>query len=596
MKFSLPNNWSNSVENDGVLYFAQRLEEMLFDYSIDLYRMPLLNTHGLVREYCDVIKRVKLGEVKEYQRNIVFEELIESLKNDIVLKECWGVDNIDKIIKSIGSSSQQTKDNTVSYLKASFGHRRYFDWCVNTIIKYTNQPKQKKKIESTLRCFLPELIASGYDADFIYKKMRQCFFGKESIDKNSVQNYLGNFDFKVHQYTVYFSVSTITLSFRSILEKRLNLHFDDDGNFSRFKKDNNKRIVYFDDIKAYCPNSAARIAYDKLDLFFSFYKFVGNKRHFSVQNKAMISDKENDPIFIDAKKVSYKIIEEVDFDQIGIRSDELITGLLINAKSEYSLLSKSIELHNTALAIPDLKSGFLNLWASIEVLCQNQNAESKLDAVLGIVLPILKKDYLITIINDIDNKLKANMCKEDYEYILNQVNVAGCENKKLLYMLLLKKNQELRKEVIEKLVNYPVLRSRISLFDEMKSTKDLKSVIEKYIQRITWHLYRMYRTRNAIIHSGEIPSNIKYLGEHLHSYVDSTVSEFIVKLSGDIPFKSIDDVLTDLKFASNNFEEAIQKDKVFDENIINILIHPELGYVMNCEAHVDKSDIEEHTK
>lgn len=39
MKYSLPSNWSGDFENDGVLFFAQRLEEMLFDYSIDLYRM-----------------------------------------------------------------------------------------------------------------------------------------------------------------------------------------------------------------------------------------------------------------------------------------------------------------------------------------------------------------------------------------------------------------------------------------------------------------------------------------------------------------------------------------------------------------------------
>ena len=43
MKYSLPSNWSGDFENDGILFFAQRLEEMLFDYSIDLYRMPLLN-------------------------------------------------------------------------------------------------------------------------------------------------------------------------------------------------------------------------------------------------------------------------------------------------------------------------------------------------------------------------------------------------------------------------------------------------------------------------------------------------------------------------------------------------------------------------
>ena len=67
------------------------------------------------------------------------------------------------------------------------------------------------------------------------------------------------------------------------------------------------------------------------------------------------------------------------------------------------------------------------------------------------------------------------------------------------------------------------------MFEDIKTTKDLKQFIDRYVQRVTWHLYRMYRARNAIIHSGEVPHNLRYLGEHLHSYVDSTLTEFIVK-------------------------------------------------------------------
>lgn len=585
MKYSLPSNWSGDFENDGVLFFAQRLEEMLFDYSIDLYRMPLLNTHGLAEEYCDVANKVNSGEVKEYQRDIIFDELIESLKNDIVLKECWSYENIEKVIKTFGSSSQQEKYNTNSYISATLSNGRYYDWCVKTIIKYTNQPKQKKKLESALRCFLPELISMGYDAHYVYSELRKCFFEKNVVDKNSVKKFLDVFNFEIHKYTVYFSVSALAIRFKDILVKRLRLNFDDGGKFSCFKKDSNKIIVYFKNIKAPCPNTAAKIAYNRLDLFFSFYKFVGNKRRFSVQKKAMVIEEGQAPIFVDAQKTSYNIIEDIDFEEIGTTSDRLLTGLLINAESEYALLRKSIELHNTALSIPDMKSGFLNLWASIEVLCQDTNSNSKLEAVLKVVVPILKKDYLISMINNINECMKSNMTEQSYNRIMEEVTEVGCEKKKGFYLLLLPKYNDLRKELMDELKNYPVIRSRVSMLGDIKTTKNLKGLIDKYVQRITWHLYRMYRTRNAIIHSGEIPANIKYLGEHLHSYVDSTVTEFIVKLSGDIPFESVENVMVDIKFAVDNLENAITKERDIDEKIVNILIHPEMGAVMHCEEH-----------
>ena len=44
MKFSKPVNWIDGFRHDGLLYFAQRLEEMLFSYTDELYSVPVLNT------------------------------------------------------------------------------------------------------------------------------------------------------------------------------------------------------------------------------------------------------------------------------------------------------------------------------------------------------------------------------------------------------------------------------------------------------------------------------------------------------------------------------------------------------------------------
>lgn len=298
--------------------------------------------------------------------------------------------------------------------------------------------------------------------------------------------------------------------------------------------------------------------------------------------------KEQDcvPVFVASKKLSYNIIENIDYSEIGALSDQLITGLLINAEDEYSVLSKSVELHNTAISASDLKSGFLNFWSAVEILCQGHTADSKIGPVLDVVLPILKKDYLVTQIQDFNKNLKDNLRKEDYEYILSEIKVAGCEKRKIFQLIFLEQYKDLRTEVLTKLANYPVLRSRLCLLSSMNTTKKLNTMICAYVQRVKWHIYRMYRTRNAIVHSGEVPRNLKYLGEHLHSYLDSTANEFIVKLAGDIPFSSREDVITDVKFAIANLDSILEKDVPINEKIIDVLIHPEIGYIMNCEDHL----------
>lgn len=586
MKYSIPKNNDNLAEIDGILYFSQRLEEMLFNYTIDLFRMPLLNTHRLTKEYCAVAKKVKAKEVREYQQTVVFDEFIASFKNDIVLKECWGQDNIDRILKSFRSSSDQEKYNTIAFLNATFDNAKYYFWCVETVKKYSKLPKQKKKLELAIRCWISEILSMGYNTDYIYSELKNHFFAAKKVTNNSVDEFLDIFNFKAHEYSVYFSVSKVVLQFEEILKKRIKLKFDDDGNFKNFKKDKDKVIIFFEKIKAPCPNIAAEIAYHRLELFFSFYKFVGNKRFFSIQKKAMVIENEQKPIFVATHTFLYNIIDDIDFKKIGTTSDNLLTGILFNAKSEYSLLRKSIELHNTALAVPDLKSGFLNLWASIEVLCQAKNEGNKFEYVLKNVVPILKKEYLSIIINNIKECLKENLSDEKYNEILNFVEEIGCDNKKLFYLLLLPKYVESRNKMYRILGNYPVLRSRIALIAELNTTKKVKEYIETYTQRVTWHLYRMYRTRNSIIHSGDVPHNIKYLGEHLHSYVDTTLSEFIIKFSGDIPFDSTSNVITDVKFADERIDSILGKEQEIDNNIVDILIHPEIGHTMHCEKHI----------
>ena len=80
--------------------------------------------------------------------------------------------------------------------------------------------------------------------------------------------------------------------------------------------------------------------------------------------------------------------------------------------------------------------------------------------------------------------------------------------------------------------------------------------LDRYEQRLRWHLQRLYRTRNAIIHSGEASPNLKSLGEHLHDYVDEIVFEIVDKITSYSSLCSIDNVIID----SQTFMDKIYRD------------------------------------
>ncbi len=73
----------------------------------------------------------------------------------------------------------------------------------------------------------------------------------------------------------------------------------------------------------------------------------------------------------------------------------------------------------------------------------------------------------------------------------------------------------------------------------------------------------MYRTRNAIVHSGEDPENLKSLGEHLHSYIDELLLEIIGQLTGEKCLSTIDNVLIESEFNMDDIRRKFNsKDKL----------------------------------
>lgn len=119
----------------------------------------------------------------------------------------------------------------------------------------------------------------------------------------------------------------------------------------------------------------------------------------------------------------------------------------------------------------------------------------------------------------------------------------------------------MRENYFQKLSAYPVIRQKIyALWKARNSKSQILIFSNKYSQRIKWHIYRLYRTRNAIVHSGDSHMRIQALGEHLHIYVDRILSELLVKLANEKTLLTISDVLIDTRLSLSKIK------KCFNEN------------------------------
>ena len=159
------------------------------------------------------------------------------------------------------------------------------------------------------------------------------------------------------------------MAFKDVLEQRLNICFDDDGNFNKLEIQGNYTIVKKSEITAVDASSAANTAFHDIELFAMFYQYFGNYNKNLISNKALAIDENFNERKLVVNRGKYKTIESDNSTGIGDLSESIITQLINNAYYTMPQLMRIIKLHNRAISNNGLENGFLNLWSILEITC-----------------------------------------------------------------------------------------------------------------------------------------------------------------------------------------------------------------------------------
>jgi hypothetical protein len=574
MRFKINGNWKEGFSHDGMLYCAQRIEEMLMFFTSHLYKVPVLNTYLLIEEYLTTFGLVKSGMIHESHLKIILDEFCDSLKNDIVIKEHFSASQIEYFSQHLNELSQENQKKFMAYLFHKFV--MYPVWCGETVKKYANLEKDKKKIENALRCYIPMLIRIGYDQSYIYYYCKSTFSSREIKDTSPLDKFVDDFDFHEHLYEIRFSADKKVYNFKDILKQRLDIKI---VNENASRSNTNGNILLSESVKALDPESAAHLAYQNFDIFTRYYKFLGNREGEWCDEKASVYDEDGKRLMRTAfSPAGFRFSQDYDDKTLGKNSERIITSLLEKANhKDFRTVDKLIVAHNQAIDSSNNRNAFLNLWSAIEIIgASDDRSNSKIVTIIRSVVPILKRNYINVVIHELHDYLKANLDINDYNSLLSSISQNGDEEYKLACLVILEEYENVRKSAYQMLKHYPVIRSRISQLHEdvFKNKKKYLTELERYGQRIEWHIQRLYRTRNSIIHSGNEPNNIVSLGEHLHEYVDELVLEILERITQPDSLTSIDNVIIDSQtFMDRISGKEFQKNQKFAEDDVKLIFY-----------------------
>ena len=571
MKYWIPENWNDNFEHEGLLFFVQRIQEMLFHFSDDIYRAPVHNTSTLIQEFINVHKEVKSGDVGTYQLGPIYDEIKDSFLHDKVLYAYLGEEYVKSLHDQLHSCTETNRINLINYLSGLI-KPFYLSWATDYLKSHITNGKHKVEIESGTRAWISDLIMRGYTSEFIYSYTEH-FLVKGNIESiEMAKTYFDRFDFQKRAYKVYFQLSNTISQYFEILKERILLSFEDDGNYSLIQPKKNRTICHLE-IESLDYYKAITCAYERVNIFIKYYQFISNKRICLLHKFGAVWDSENNRMcHMPIIPTGLKAIEIHSSMMNAELIDDTILGMQDNAKREMVQFNKAIALHNSALQQQHPKDGFVNLWSILEVFCPQGEAPTKIDPILNSVLPVLQNDYFTTVFSNIDSDLKDNLSELDYDELMQKIHSAGSLSE-IAGFCLLPEFEQLRDGVFkQELKNYPLLRNKIySLYMLRKNKNALFALSKRYRQRVKWHLYRLYRMRNAIVHTGSAPYRIQVLGEHLHSYVDCVMFEVVFKLGKNNVLRSIDNIFVDTELLLKSKDAHFSPSNAIDEYDLKIL-------------------------
>jgi hypothetical protein len=655
--------WGDSEELDGLLFFAQLIEEMLFDYTIDSYKAPAFNTKSRCIEILTTIEDIKADRLQDGTLKPMLEELVWSLESDVVAQKLIGADyqlhlrflksgqtdvytletRINHIVNTLGDKYlNQIKEDLREIVKKKY----LFNWddtsridnfillefirtdfaffdltkvnleknedvqtisvsnennillfklnkekmIVELIVDNVKKRKydvklvdgklnvyaksfEKRKIELLARLFVTELLNIGFSESEIYHEAKKFFFeGYGIIDSpNKINDFFIKFEPTAKEWEVILKGEKkfeLVKEFAKVYDIEITdispaLKKASSRREKNFFEQRNPDQVYiiFNKIEAHDATKAKMEAEEYLISLSSLYKYHIHLNELSWSDETIIYNKSNNHFIVVGKSVKavHKRPEKKD-EQIPDFIHEtagIFSETDLNAESRYKLL-RCINLHSAAISENNEENQLLTFWAALESLLPPNRKKGKIEHVIGHLEPFLVSRYC--------NKLLYNLYKSLINYegvkeVIDKVGESDNDYDRFVALIGLKKeNEHLRDEIYVLIGRNPLLMYRIySLMTKLSSAKSILDMIIEHQKRVVWHIQRVYRMRNLIIHSGSTLPHLNILVENLHSYTDNILDLIGETIVNHPHLKTLDELMLEVSLHNQSHIEILTR-------------------------------------
>jgi hypothetical protein len=245
----------------------------------------------------------------------------------------------------------------------------------------------------------------------------------------------------------------------------------------------------------------------------------------------------------------------------AIKLNEFISNFGLSGKS-FTLFDRANDLHGLAVADSSIENQMLNIWIALETLIQKTENKSKIEHITDSLLPSLTQNYIEKLLKDVADSL-ARWNSYKLRQIIKKLpnDVKGDAFHKISALIACKEFESLRDELYKELNDFPLLRFRIwQLHNQIKSREKLWELIDTHKKKVRWHIRRIYRSRNLIVHEGTVSNSMEMLVENAHTYLDTFLNT-LIELTTNGSIKTIEQGIKETILVSQKREKYLKENK-----------------------------------
>ncbi|WP_219013314.1 HEPN domain-containing protein [Shewanella algae] len=582
MKFRSLRKWDDIENSKGLILFAQMVDELLFEFTLNTYKPSAMNTSLLIREAIQTHKAVEAGTIQKPNLGHILNELCENLDKDIVAQSLLFVD-----VKGIKATLKDPKSSgssiltCIKLLENQIPLNRYKNKNEELLIECICGDQNPSKIRGFTRSYITTLLNSGYSEKYIQKLSRSYFhYSDDRISGNSaIKDYLELFNKEVQEYFVIYRAPGYFKHFIKGAAKIGITVTDEVADFGNaidrfnFKLKQNE-IYMLAKCKAKEPHAAKKYADIKID---QLQTLIGLYHHKEapkpiLDGLVVFPDKEN------GKKISSHFnpmhkCRDLEAGVAARRLEMFMDGFSMERESFYRF-NRSAELHALALGSDSVENQLINLWIALESLIPNKDDDkiSQIEHISKSIMPFLNLNYIQKIATRLSKDLLL-WNKGKTKEILRQVDGNGVMEK-TCHLLALDKYEQLRGELANSFGDFHLLHERYKYLEFLfSSPANFVTALDAHTQRVDWQIRRIYRARNMIVHDGVTPSYVEILIENTHDYLDSIFSSLMTLASQEYVLNSIDQGFKMVEISFSSYLKSLNKKGIsFTEGNIDQLL------------------------